>query len=165
MIKEKDEVICLRYANSPLGRAMDLGDFKRLRIEDLAKLFSSIAEMVFRRCPQVNLEKLQADLLRQMSDVPPIIGNGVLMPHVYTKEIEHPVCFVLSLESPLQLEAIADSVSLVIFLLSPAGDSEGHLALLSEVAKLCQQASTLAAIHAVKGHYDLVKLVNHKLVN
>lgn len=165
IIKEKDEVICLRYANSRLRRAMDLGDFMRLRVDNQANLFSFIVEQVVRRCPKVNEQKLQADLLRQAADFPPVIGNGVLMPHVHSEQIEQPVCFVLSLERQLQLEAIADSVSLVILLLSPAGDSEGHLALLSEVAKLCQHVSTVEAIHAVKSHYDLVKLVNHELVS
>lgn len=165
IIKEKDEVICLRYANSRLRRAMDLGDFMRLRVDDQANLFSFIVEQVVRRCPKVNEQKLQADLLRQAADFPPVIGNGVLMPHVHSEQIEQPVCFVLSLERQLQLEAIADSVSLVIFLLSPAGDSEGYLALLSEVAKLCQHASTVEAMHAVQSHYDLVKLVNYELVS
>ena len=63
----------------------------------------------------------------------------------------------------LMLQKTADSVSLVIFLLSPLGDSESHLALLSEVAKLCQQASTVEAIKSVHSHYDLLKLVNHEL--
>lgn len=163
MIKEKDEVVCLRYVHSCLRRAMDLGEFKRAHVDDEARLFSLLAEQAVQRCPRVNAEKLQADLLRQASEFPPFIGNGVLVPHVYSDQVKDPACFVLSLGRELTVQSTADSVSLVIFLLSPLGDSESHLALLSEVAKLCQQASTVEAIKSVHSHYDLLKLVNHEL--
>lgn len=163
MIKEKDEVVCLRYVDGCLRRAMDLGEFKRAHVDDEAHLLSLLGEFAVRRCPLVNLEKLQADLVQQASEFPPFIGNGVLVPHVYSDQVQDSVCFVVSLGCELTLQKTGDSVSLVIFFLSPSGDSESHLALLSEVAKLCQQASTVEAIKSLHSHYDLLKLVNHQL--
>ena len=115
MIKDKDEVICLRYNNSRLRRAMDLGEFKRVLIDDEMGLHSLLAEQALLRFPKINLEKLKVDLSRQASEFPPLIGNGVLMPHVYSDQVKDSVCFVLSLERELNLQATADSVSLVIF--------------------------------------------------
>ena len=162
MMKEKDEVVCLRYVHDCLRRAMDLGEFKRAHVDDETRLFSLLAELAVQRCPLMSLEKLQADLLLQASEFPPFIGNSVLVPHVYSDHIQDSVCIVVILESELMLQKTADSVSLVIFLLSPLGDSDSHLALLAEVAKLCQQASTVEAIKSVQSHYDLLKLVNHE---
>ena len=111
MIKEKDEVVCLRYVDGCLRRAMDLGEFKRAHVDDEAHLFSLLGEFAVRRCPLVNLEKLQADLLRQASEFPPFIGHGVLVPHVYSDQVQDSVCFVLSLGCELTLQKTADSVS------------------------------------------------------
>jgi mannitol/fructose-specific phosphotransferase system IIA component (Ntr-type) len=52
--------------------------------------------------------------------------------------LETRLCFAAKLSQPLHLSETQQDLHFVFFLLSPKGDTEGHLTALAEIARCCR---------------------------
>ncbi|PMR76861.1 PTS IIA-like nitrogen regulatory protein PtsN [Billgrantia endophytica] len=84
------------------------------------------------------------------------IGHGVAIPHARSPHCHGPVAAFLKLAEPIDFDAIdGEPVDLVFVLLVPEEADETHLALLSQVASVMNDAETRSRLRKSESQRDL----------
>ncbi len=76
-----------------------------------------------------------ADLMAREAIGSTVIPGGVAIPHARTSGVDVPTVAVLRLRTPVPWSTGAGPVDVVLGLFTPAGDSEGYLALLAALTR------------------------------
>ena len=141
-----DQLLVLQRSGRLLARSLDLGQVTDLDGESLSAIYEQLIDVVVTASPAVS----RAEALRALMDpgaiVPAMLGHGVAVPHCYSANIQRRICVVGRLRSPLDVSEQAEPIRLVFLLVSPAGDPEGHLATLGEIARFCADARNRDAL-------------------
>lgn len=100
------------------------------------------------------------DIVREVTarerEFPTVLGHGVAVPHTYTRHLKQRLCFIIFSKDgvPFGPPDAAELVHLIFFVISPAGDPEGHLAIMAQIAHLISDTDMrerlLAATTAVE---------------
>lgn len=138
LVKEEDEVICLRRAEGFLLRALQSGGHLSIDCEEIEQLYIELAQVAAEAIEGIDEETILEDLSEQGKVFPAFLGHGIAIPHVYSTELNHRVCYVAKLAKGLEIPGQSEAIDFVFFLLSPTGDTEGHLSTLAEIAKGCR---------------------------
>ena len=138
MAKAEDEVICLRRSEGFLLRALTSGDFIEVDCDSLSELYETLVELACSQNEDLSKDDIIGDLQDQGSTKPAFYKRGIAIPHVYSTALESRLCYVAKLTHPLHLSETQQDLQFLFFLLSPAGDTEGHLTALSEIARCCR---------------------------
>jgi NhaP-type Na+/H+ or K+/H+ antiporter/mannitol/fructose-specific phosphotransferase system IIA component (Ntr-type) len=138
--KAEDEVLCLRRSEGFLYRALRSGQLFAFECDSVDQLYEKLVTAVVAEQPALSKEQILHDLRAQGSKKPAFYRRGIAIPHVYSDELETRLCFVAKLGQPLHLSETQQDLRFVFFLLSPTGDTEGHLTALSEIARCCRAA-------------------------
>ena len=138
LVKPEDEVICLRRAEGFLLRALHSGGFLHLECESIESLYAQLAYAATAHVPTILQNQVLEDLNEQGRIFPAFLGHGVAIPHVYCADLDYRICFVANLKHGLTIPGQDEAIDFVFFIISPKGDSEGHLATLAEIAKNCR---------------------------
>lgn len=138
MAKTDDLVICLRRSEGFLRRAVQSGDFLQLQCDSIEHLYKDLAEAASERINSISTELVLDKLGDQSKIFPAFLGHGIAIPHIYSKDIDQRVCFVAHLEQGIEIPGQDEAIEFVFFLISPEGDSEGHLATLADIARNCR---------------------------
>ncbi len=138
LVKPEDEVICLRRAEGFLLRALYSGGFLHLECESIESLYAQLAYAATAHVPTILQNQVLEDLNEQGRIFPAFLGHGVAIPHVYCTDLDYRICFVAHLKNGLTIPGQDEAIDFVFFIISPKGDSEGHLATLAEIAKNCR---------------------------
>ena len=138
LVKPEDEVICLRRAEGFLLRALYSGGFLHLECESIESLYAQLAYAATAHVPTILQNQVLEDLNEQGRIFPAFLGHGVAIPHVYCTDLDYRICFVANLKHGLTIPGQDEAIDFVFFIISPKGDSEGHLATLAEIAKNCR---------------------------
>ena len=138
LVKPEDEVICLRRAEGFLLRALYSGGFLHLECESIESLYAQLAYAATAHVPTILQNQVLEDLNEQGRIFPAFLGHGVAIPHVYCGDLDYRICFVANLKHGLTIPGQDEAIDFVFFIISPKGDSEGHLATLAEIAKNCR---------------------------
>jgi mannitol/fructose-specific phosphotransferase system IIA component (Ntr-type) len=136
--KAGDEVICLRRSEGFLLRALKSGDFIEVDCQQVGELYETLVELACSQNAALSKHDILADLSEQGKNQPAFYKRGVAIPHVYCKELETRICVAARLSQPLHLSETQKDLQFVFFLLSPTGDTEGHLTALAEIARCCR---------------------------
>jgi mannitol/fructose-specific phosphotransferase system IIA component (Ntr-type) len=84
------------------------------------------------------------------------IGRGVAIPHGYTAAIEGHLCAVGLAEQPLDFSAIdGQPVRIVILFVCNPRDTQGHVTLLTQIARLLNQPASREAIENASSAAEL----------
>jgi len=86
--------------------------------------------------------------------VPTLLGHGVAIPHLYSSTIERRACVLVRLKTPLTVPDQEEALANLFFLVSPAGDPEGHLATMGEIARLCSDEAAREALFAARNEAE-----------
>lgn len=159
MVKAGDEVICLRRSEGFLYRALKNGQFLEISCAALAALYSQLADAAVRMNPALSREHILDDLNEQGEHQPAFCKRGIAIPHVYCDTLETRVCYAVKLSQPLQLSEPQQDLNFIFFLLSPTGDTEGHLTALSEIARCCRAEHKRRLIVEAKSFDELILAV------
>ena len=138
MAKRDDLVRCLRRSEGFLRRAVQSGDFLQLQCDSIEHLYKDLAEAASERINSISTELVLDKLGDQSKIFPAFLGHGIAIPHIYSKDIDQRVCFVAHLEQGIEIPGQDEAIEFVFFLISPEGDSEGHLATLADIARNCR---------------------------
>ena len=138
LVKPEDEVICLRRAEGFLLRALHSGGFLHLECDSIESLYAQLADAATEHVPTILQNQVLEDLNEQGRIFPAFLGHGVAIPHVYCADLDYRICFVAHLKNGLTIPGQDEAIDFVFFIISPKGDSEGHLATLAEIAKNCR---------------------------
>jgi NhaP-type Na+/H+ or K+/H+ antiporter/mannitol/fructose-specific phosphotransferase system IIA component (Ntr-type) len=137
-VKEDDEVICLRRSEGFLMRALQSGGFMKLECNSIESLYQELAHLAVEQVEVISEEKVLLDLTEQGRVFPAFLGHGIAIPHVYCEGLDYRICFVAHLAEGLKMEGQNEAIDTVFFIISPKGDTEGHLSTLAEIAKTCR---------------------------
>ncbi|NOG52730.1 MAG: PTS transporter subunit EIIA [Planctomycetes bacterium] len=165
-------LLCLQRQGDYLMRALRPDLAVRLHVHDVASLFADLVERFVKQVPAIPKEDLLSELTERERVFPTALGHGVAVPHAYCRTLEARMCAVAQIPSGISFGAPdGQPVRLVFMVISPAGDPEGHLATLAEIARLVADEGTrmkllnasdpaqlLRVIHAGR----TVQLVQHK---
>jgi len=155
MVKQEDEVICLRRSEGFLLRALQSGGYLSVDCDGIEALYAQLAHVASEAIEGISEETILEDLGVQGKIFPAFLGHGIAIPHVYSAELNHRICYIAKLKQGLEIPGQDEAIDFVFFLLSPTGDTEGHLATLAEIAKTChserrrQQIKTTSRIEEV----------------
>jgi len=138
IVKKEDEVIYLRRMEGLLPRALGNGQYLNVTCDSVQSLYKELANAAAAANPDLSSEQMLADLIEQGESRPAFYKRGIAIPHVYSEGIESRICFVGKLSQPLHLSETQQDLDFVFFLISPKGDTEGHLTALSEIARCCR---------------------------
>jgi NhaP-type Na+/H+ or K+/H+ antiporter/mannitol/fructose-specific phosphotransferase system IIA component (Ntr-type) len=145
-LQKGDHVLYLKRGGGFLARSVFAGEVIDLAPHSLADLYTQLLDLLIARHPKISREKMLAHLHATGSEVPAWIGHGVAIPHGYSANLAQRLCFVARLNPPLPLPELEDSLRLVFLLVSPAGDPDGHLGTLAEIARFCSEPRHLRAL-------------------
>lgn len=138
MVKPEDEVICLRRSEGFLLRALHSGGHVRLECDSIESLYQQLAHIATEHVPTISEEQVLEDLGEQGRIFPAFLGHGIAIPHVYCENLDYRICFVAQLTRGLEIPGLDEAIDFAFFIISPKGDTEGHLATLAEIAKTCR---------------------------
>lgn len=138
LVKTDDEVICLRRSEGFLERALRSGGFLKIECETIDELYRELAQAGSAIQETLDPAKILEDLFEQGRIFPAFLGRGIAIPQVHCDNLETRICFAASLKHPLIVKGQEEAILHVFFLISPRGDTEGHLATLAEIARNCR---------------------------
>jgi NhaP-type Na+/H+ or K+/H+ antiporter/mannitol/fructose-specific phosphotransferase system IIA component (Ntr-type) len=137
LVKAEDEVICLRRSEGFLMRALHSGGFLELECEHIESLNQQLAHVAAEQVETIEEAQVLNDLNEQARVFPAFLGHGIAIPHVYCENLDYRICFVARLKQALTIPRQSEAIDCIFFIISPKGDTEGHLATLAEIAKSC----------------------------
>ncbi len=158
--KPEDEVICLRRSEGFLLRALQSGGFLNLECDSLESLYTQLAQIAAEQVEGVSEEQILEDLGEQGRIFPAFLGHGIAIPHVYCTDLAFRVCFVAQLAHGLEIPGQDEAIDFVFFLLSPTGDSEGHLATLADIAKTCRSERLRGRVKQAESVDDVIAAIS-----
>ncbi len=161
MVRADDEVLCLRRSEGFLLRALSAGAFARVESESFGDLYAQLAVLATEMVEDLSVEAILDDLGTQEKIFPAFMGHGIAIPHVYSDALDHRICFAVSLVSGLPIPRDEQPVDFLFFLISPAGDSEGHLATLAEIARACHAEQLRNRIREAHSLDAVIEVLSH----
>ncbi len=159
IVKTDDEVICLRRSEGFLLRALHSGGFLKLDCNSIESLYQQLAKIATEQVETLSEEQVLADLTEQGRVFPAFLGHGFGIPHVYCDDLDYRICFVAELSEGIQIPGQDEAIEYVFFIISPRGDTEGHLATLAEIAKTCRSERLRNQIKAAESVDDVIAAV------
>jgi NhaP-type Na+/H+ or K+/H+ antiporter/mannitol/fructose-specific phosphotransferase system IIA component (Ntr-type) len=138
LAKAEDEIICLRRSEGFLYRALKSGQFLEVNCTSLATLYEKIVDAAVTMNSSLPRDQIVSDLNDQGETKPAFYKRGIAIPHVYCEGLETRLCYAAKLSQPLHLSETQQDLHFIFFLLSPKGDTEGHLTALAEIARCCR---------------------------
>jgi NhaP-type Na+/H+ or K+/H+ antiporter/mannitol/fructose-specific phosphotransferase system IIA component (Ntr-type) len=161
MVREDDEVICLRRSEGFLLRALQSGGFMRIECENIEALYEQLSTVATEHLQNISKETILEDLGAQGRVFPAFLGHGIAIPHVYCEALNHRVCFIAQITTGLDIPGQDEAINFVFFLLSPTGDTEGHLATLAEIAKSCRSERLRNQMNSAESIDDVILAINN----
>ncbi|MFQ3225710.1 MAG: NhaP-type Na+/H+ or K+/H+ antiporter/mannitol [Lentimonas sp.] len=161
MVKEHDEVICLRRSEGFLLRALQMGGYLNVECDDIEQLYTQLAHVASEAIEGVSEEMILEDLGAQGRVFPAFLGHGIAIPHVYSPDLNYRACYVASLKNGLVIPGQDEAIDFVFFLLSPTGDTEGHLSTLAEIAKSCRSEPRRKQLKAAQRVEDVITVIGN----
>lgn len=159
MVKEEDEVICLRRSEGFLLRALQSGGYLTVDCEEIEQVYIKLAQVAAEAIEGIDEETILEDLSAQGKMFPAFLGHGIAIPHVYSSELNHRICYVAKLPKGLEIPGQSEAIDFIFFLLSPTGDTEGHLSTLAEIAKGCRSERRRKQIKTAKRVEDVMTAI------
>jgi NhaP-type Na+/H+ or K+/H+ antiporter/mannitol/fructose-specific phosphotransferase system IIA component (Ntr-type) len=160
LVRDGDEVICLRRSEGFLRRALHSGGILQVDCADIESLYSQLAQVAAEQIEGLSEEQILEDLGAQGKVLPTFLGHGIAIPHVYSSNLNVRVCFLVTLKQALQVPGQDEPINCAFFLISPTGDSQGHLATLAEIARSCRSEQRRTHIKAAARVEDVISEIS-----
>lgn len=123
----------------------------------LEMLFGELAQRAALLEPQLDPDLLQQRLIAGEREFSSLIGKGICLPHVTSKEMEGPLILLAKPRKPLACLHSGEVVDLVFLLISQEDQPALHLEFLSRVARVVVQDSFRRAAGAAERELDLLR--------
>jgi len=160
LVKADDEVICLRRSEGFLARSLQSGGYLEITSQSIEDFHRQLARVAGEHVDTIDEAKVLEDLNEQSRVFPAMLGHGIAIPHVYCPDLKYRICFVAKLSEGIAIPGQEDPIDLALFIISPKGDTEGHLATLAEIAKTCSSERLRKQIKDAKSVDDIVHAIH-----
>ncbi|NLC22301.1 MAG: PTS transporter subunit EIIA [Halomonadaceae bacterium] len=120
------------------------------------KLLATSSTFIAQDAPDLDTQEVFERLMGRERLGSTGIGNGVAIPHARSPLCHTPIAAFLKLAKPIDFDAIdGEPVDLVFVLLVPEEADETHLALLSQVASVLNDAEALTRLRQCSNQHEL----------
>ena len=133
----------------------------RIECENIEALYEQLSTVATEHLQNISKETILEDLGAQGRVFPAFLGHGIAIPHVYCEALNHRVCFIAQIATGLEIPGQDEAINFVFFLLSPTGDTEGHLATLAEIAKSCRSERLRNQMNSAESIDDVILAINN----
>ncbi|GAB5561014.1 MAG: hypothetical protein SynsKO_26610 [Synoicihabitans sp.] len=141
--KKGDTVLLLNRTGSYLARALAGGGMVDLAPRDFLNPFPKLVAAAKALHPKLETKQILADLETRASSFPTEIEKGVYVPNADAENLPGRIC-MLGRDQELN--------QLAFLVLSPPANNDGHLATLSEIARLCHVPAHREALLTAADH-------------
>lgn len=122
-----------------------------LNSKEPRSLYQKVIKNLSSQYPYLRQKQLTQYLVDRETNHPTGIGEGIALPHAYDKNVRSPLCIVIKVPRGIDWKAHDKiHVKLIFLLISPAGDPDKHLFLLSQI------------VHLVRNEFTREKLFNSR---
>lgn len=133
---EASQVVVVRSSNH-LQRSISPDLFLDINDSSFEDVLTLAFDRLVEKFPKLPAEKLVKEIVAREKEFPTALGHGVSVPHAYTRHLSSRICCVIRCAAGVEIPTPDDEKVHTMFLvLSPAGDPEGHLATMAEIAHL-----------------------------
>ncbi len=160
LVRNNDEIICLHSSKGFLLRAVQKGGYKRIRCESIEDLYQQLAQIAANAVDGLLETEILESIGAQGKLFPTYLGHGIAIPNIYSSDLDQRICFVISLSESLRIPDRKETIDCIFLLLSPLGDTEGHLATLSDISKCCRSIRRLRLIKNADKIEDIIAAVS-----
>ncbi|MEN8724858.1 MAG: PTS sugar transporter subunit IIA, partial [Lentimonas sp.] len=143
-----------------LLRALQSGGLLSIECKNLHDLYEQLASVAVEQVEGLSEEGILKDLDDQGRVFPAFLGHGIAIPNVYCDDLDYRVCFVFQLTGGLEISGQLEAIDFAFFLLSPKGDSGGHLATLADIAKTCRSDRLRKQIKCAETVDDVITAIS-----
>ncbi len=160
IVKNDDEIICLHSSEGFLLRAIQNGGYRKIHCKNIEDFYQQLADIASTAISEMPKENILENLGTIGNVFPTYLGNGIAIPNIYSENLEHRICFLLSLSESLAIPDKGQKCDCIFLLLSPLGDTEGHLATLSDISKCCRSTRRRGLIKTAESIEDVIAAVS-----
>ncbi|WP_067223256.1 PTS sugar transporter subunit IIA [Marinomonas gallaica] len=130
--------------------------FAKQQISSKKRLLEQLAESVGDRM-HCNADEVYDALLGREKLGSTGVGNGIAIPHCRLEQVNRATIVLMSLETPIDFDAIdRRPVDLIFALLVPPHQCDEHLATLAQIAELAQSEDKLALLREKQTNSELL---------
>jgi NhaP-type Na+/H+ or K+/H+ antiporter len=145
--KKGDRVLLLHHTGSYLARALAGGALVELTEEDFTAPYAKLVAAARARHPKLDAKAINDSLTAQAAAFAQEVKPGIHLPNANAEHLPNRICL---------LGRHAASGQLAFLVLSPPDNPEGHLATLSEIARLCRDDTHREALLKAVDHTQVV---------
>ena len=138
-----------------LLRALQKGGLLKIQCKSTEELYEQLAKIASNFVKDIPRSDILKSLGAQGKAFPVYLGQGIAIPNLYSAALEHRICFVFLLHESVQISE-AHKVDCIFLLLSPLGDTQGHLATLADISKSCNSNRRLKLIKNAETIDDII---------
>jgi mannitol/fructose-specific phosphotransferase system IIA component (Ntr-type) len=113
-------------------------------------LILAVAELLRHEPAVVDFPGMTQDLLIRQRDKPPLLGNGIALPHARTKAVTEPLLAVARSLSVVPFGPEAVPVRLVFLFVIPSARAHESLAMTAMLARMLRSSSTVEGLLAAR---------------
>lgn len=130
--------------------------FAKQQISSKKRLLEQLAKSVGDRM-HCNADEVYDALLGREKLGSTGVGNGIAIPHCRLEQVNRATIVLMSLETPIDFDAIdRRPVDLIFALLVPPHQCDEHLATLAQIAELAQSEDKLALLREKQTNSELL---------
>lgn len=125
----------------------------------LENLFGTMLKILKKDFSHLDNEALLEELVRREREYTSLIGHGISLPHAYSASITESILMVAKLVAPIQCKHSGAEILLVFMVISPEGQPEEHLGLISRIAKFVMREETRNALLEATDSDELYQII------
>ncbi|MEZ5277566.1 MAG: cation:proton antiporter [Opitutaceae bacterium] len=162
-LKPDDRCLHLVRTSGFLDRSLEAGDIVDLEPDSMEDLYDQLVAHVVALNSAIDAGILHDSLEERERLFPTTIGHGVSVPHAYVEELNDRLCVVARIRGGMSRPGTDERIHLVFLILSPHGDSEGHLGTMAEVARFSHLESNRRAVLDANTPEEALRFIRNTL--
>lgn len=157
--EDLSQLVVVRSSNH-LQRSISPELFLDIDKDTLEDVLRAAFDKLVEKFPKLPADSLVREIVAREQEFPTALGNSVSVPHAYTRHLNNRICCVIRCPTGIDIPTPDDKKVHTMFLvLSPAGDPEGHLAIMAEIAHLMHDPDLRQKIVTAKTASDIYETV------
>jgi mannitol/fructose-specific phosphotransferase system IIA component (Ntr-type) len=113
-------------------------------------LILAVAALLKHNPAVVNFKEMTHDLLLRQRDKPPLLGNGIAIPHARTHAVTEPLMAIARNDSAIPFGPNAELIKLVFLFVIPCSRAHESLAMTAMLARMLRNPSTVEGLMAAQ---------------